>query len=75
MNTTVIIYEFIKYLAIGLWTGFVAFFEALPIYETLSGFKEEIIAVALGIPTIIITIVFAIPSIIKLAIKIADQFL
>ena len=53
----------------------VAFLKLLPIYDQLSGLKEEIIATAIGVPTIVITLALAIPGIIKLACKIANRFL
>ena len=64
-----------EYLFTGIWAGISAVLKVLPLYEQLSGLKEEIIAAGLGVPTIIVSIVFAIPTIIGLSIKIVDRFL
>ncbi len=70
-----IISEFIEYLFTGIWAGISAFLKVLPLYEQLSGIKEEIIAAGLGVPAIIVSIVFAIPTIVGLSAKIIDRFL
>ena len=67
--------EFIEYLFTGIWAGISAVLKVLPLYEQLSGLKEEIIAAGLGVPTIIVSIVFAIPTIVGLSVKIVDRFL
>ena len=67
--------ELIKYLFTGIGAGISAVLKVLPLYEQLSGLKEEIIAAGLGVPTIIVSIVFAIPTIIGLSVKIVDRFL
>ena len=70
-----VIGELIKYLFTGIGAGISAVLKVLPLYEQLSGLKEEIIAAGLGVPTIIVSIVFAIPTIIGLSVKIVDRFL
>ena len=74
MNLLVILWEFIKYLVLGLWAGFEAVLKIIPLYEQLSGLKEEIIVAGLGVPVLVITIIGAIPVIIRISLKIVDQF-
>lgn len=41
----------------GFKVGFQAFFSALPIYNQLSGLRQDIICAALGIPTALVTVI------------------
>lgn len=50
----------------GIGVVFVAFFKVLPIFSKLGNIKEEIIALAIGVPTIIISIAFALPKLAKI---------
>ena len=70
-----VIGEFIEYLFTGIWAGISAVLKVLSLYEQLSGLKEEIIAAGFGVPAIIVSIAFAIPTIIGLSVKIIDRFL
>lgn len=62
--------EMIKYLLTGISIGFVAFLKVLPLYEQLNGIKEQLIAIALGIPVVIVSIIFLIPTVIRIAKKV-----
>ena len=57
--------ELIKCLFVGMGAGVYAFVKALPIYEQLSGLKDEIISAVTGIPVIVLTIIGLIPLAIK----------
>ena len=50
----------------GFDIGIDAFLKVLPIYNQLSGIEEQLISVALGIPAIIVSIVFLVPTIFKI---------
>lgn len=52
-----IIGQILEALWAGIKVGFHAFFSVLPIYNQLSDFKTQMIALALGVPTVLITIV------------------
>lgn len=60
-----IIWEIISTFISGFIVGIKAFVSCIPIYQTLSGLKTEIIAIALGIPTIILTLGSIVYKIIK----------
>ena len=47
-------------------TGIYVFVKAIPIYEQLSGLKDEIISAVTGIPVIVLTIIGLIPLTIKI---------
>ncbi|MBR0439680.1 MAG: hypothetical protein IJK27_02870 [Bacilli bacterium] len=51
-----IIGQILEALWTGIKVGFHAFFSVLPIYNQLSDFKTQMIALALGVPTILIAI-------------------
>ena len=59
--------DLIQGLLAGMYAGFIAVFSALGLQQTIDGLKEEIIAAALGVPTIIVSIVLLIPTIVKVA--------
>ena len=40
----------------GMKVGFQAFFSMIPIYQQLSDFKTQLIAAAIGVPVIVLTI-------------------
>lgn len=46
--------------------GVYAFLKALPFYEQLSGMKEQIIALAIGVPVALISLIFLISTIIRI---------
>ena len=52
-----IIGQILEALWAGIKVGFHAFFSVLPFYNQLSDFKTQMIALALGVPTVLITIV------------------
>ena len=52
-----IIGQILEALWAGIKVGFHAFFSVLPFYNQLSDFKTQMIALALGVPTALITIV------------------
>lgn len=58
--------EMIKCVLAGISVGIDAFLKVLPIYNQLSGIKEQLINAALGIPAIIVSIVFLVPTIVKI---------
>ena len=58
--------DLIKCLLAGVGTGIYAFVKALPIYEQLSGLKDEIISAVTGIPVIVLTIIGLMPLAIKI---------
>ena len=59
-------FQFIKCFLAGMGTGIYAFIKALPIYEQLSGLKDEIISAVTGIPVIVLTIIGLIPLTIRI---------
>jgi len=61
--------EMIKCVLAGISVGFEAFLKVLPLYEQLNGIKEQLIASALGIPVVIVSIMFLIPTVIRIAKK------
>ena len=63
------IIEMFKYLFVGIGVGVDAFLKVLPIYNQLSGIKEQLISAALGIPVIIVSIVFLVLTIVKIVRK------
>ena len=65
--------EIIQCLFSGMYIGFYAFFKALPIYEQLSGLKEQLISAATGIPVIIVSVILSIPLVIKIAAKVINR--
>lgn len=67
-----IIGDTIWYILSGMGVGFMAFLKALPIFNELGNIKEEIVACAIGVPAVVISIAFMVPSIIKFIKKIAD---
>ena len=58
--------DLIECLLAGVGTGIYAFVKVLPIYEQLSGLKDEIISAVTGIPVIVLTIIGLIPLTIKI---------
>ena len=54
----------------GIGIGFMTFLKVLPIYNKLGSIKEEIIACCIGVPAIVVSIVFMIPVIVKIIKKI-----
>lgn len=59
------IIEMLKCLFAGIGVGIDAFLKVLPIYNQINGIKEHLISAALGIPAIIVSIVFLVPTIVK----------
>ena len=57
--------EILKCIFGGMEVGFQAFFSALPIYNQLSSIPQDIICMALGIPSILITIACVLLGILK----------
>lgn len=49
----------------GMGIVFEAFLKALPIYNELGNIKEEMIACAIGVPVVVVSIALAIPTIIN----------
>ncbi len=62
--------EMIKCVFTGMYIGFKAFLSVLPFYEQLNSIKEQLIAGALGISPIIVSIAFTTPIIIRIVRKI-----
>ena len=60
------IIEILKCLFAGIGIGIDAFLKVLPIYNQLSEIKEQLISAALGIPVIIVSIVFLVATIVKI---------
>ncbi len=56
----------------GMGVVFEAFLKALPIYNELGNIKEEIIACAIGVPVVVVSITLAIPMVINVLKKIRD---
>ena len=50
----------------GMMVGFDAVLRLLPLYEQLSGIKEQLIAACLGVPTIVVSVVLFVPTIVKI---------
>lgn len=55
-----------KCLFAGIGVGIDAFLNVLPIYNQLSGIEEQLISAALGLPTIIVSIVFLVLTIVRI---------
>ncbi|MBO4667474.1 MAG: hypothetical protein J5666_05040 [Bacilli bacterium] len=66
--------EIINCLLSGMCVGLKGFLAALPIYQALSDLKEQIIASALGVPVVVVSIALLVPTLIKLTIKIVKAF-
>lgn len=62
--------EMIKCVFAGICVGFEAFLKVLPLYEQINDIKEQLISSALGIPVVIVSIIFLIPTIIRIAKKV-----
>lgn len=60
-----VIFEMIKVFFDTAWLMFKAFLSLFPVYEMLSSVKEFLIAQVLGVPVWVISIIFAIPTIIS----------
>ena len=60
-----VLIDAIKCFAAGFVCGVDAFLRVLPLYEQLSGLKDELISAATGIPIIVLTIIGLIPISIK----------
>lgn len=69
-----VLFDVIKLIATAILVILENALKLLPIYEQLSGLKEEFIAVAIGVPVSVITIICSIPLIIKVIKKIREQF-
>ena len=61
--------EIIKSIFAGMSVGFEAFLKVLPLYEQLNNIKEQLIANALGIPAIIVSIASLVPTLIRIVRK------
>lgn len=61
--------QIIEALWAGVKVGFHAIFSIFPLYEQLSGIKTEIIAAALGIPVIVLTIIGILIKVVKVVVK------
>ncbi len=68
-----IVIEIIRYLIIGMCVWLKGLFAALPIAQTLSDLKDQIIAAGLGVPVIVISIAGLFSTIIRITIKIANK--
>jgi len=69
-----VIFQFASILITSLAEGIVAFAKILFSFEQVSGIKEEIIAVAIGIPTIVITLIGLTPVFLKIYRFIAERY-
>ena len=56
----------LKCLFVGIGVGIDAFLNVLPIYNQINGIKEQLISAALGIPAIIVSIMFLAPTVFKI---------
>lgn len=59
----------LKCIFAGMSIGFEAFLKVLPIFNQLNGIKEQLIANMFGVPAAIISILFFIPTVIKIISK------
>lgn len=57
--------QIIETLWAGVKVGFHAIFSVFPLYEQLSSIKTEILAVVLGIPVIVLTIIEILINLVK----------
>ena len=62
--------ELVQVLFSGMMVGFKGVLSVLPIYETLNGIPELLVSLAFNVPTIIISILFSILSLLKLIKKV-----
>ena len=67
-------FQFVKCFLAGMGTGIYAFVKAIPIYEQLSGLKDEIFSAVTGIPVIVLTIIGLIPLAIKIYRFVVERF-
>ncbi len=68
-----IIIEIIRYLIIGMCVWFKGLFTALPIAQTISDLKDQLIAAGLGVPVMVVSIVSLTITAIRITIKIANK--
>ena len=64
-----IIWQAIQAIWSGMIVGFEAFFSALPIYDAISGIQDQIWAVFLGVPVLVVSIGGLVISAFKLVLK------
>lgn len=68
-----IIIEIISCLFSGVYVWLKGLIGALPIAQTLSDLKDQIIAAGLGVPVIVVSIAGLLLTIIRITIKIANK--
>lgn len=68
-----IVIEIIRYLIIGMCIWFKGLFAALPIAQSLSDLKDQLIATGLGVPVIVVSTVSLAIAVIRITIKIANK--
>ena len=68
-----IIIEIISCLFSGVYVWLKGLIAALPIAQTLSDLKDQIIAAGLGVPVIVVSIAGLLLTIIRITIKIANK--
>ena len=59
------IIEFIKYIGMGFVSGIDILLKLIPVYNELSGLKEEIIALIIGVPAFVISIIVFVIKVIR----------
>ncbi len=67
------IFQVLNAIFSGMGVGFNAMIKAIPIYQAFSGLKEEFIAAIIGVPTLIVSICFAVWSISKIVSKVVNK--
>lgn len=61
-KTMKILLEILKCLFAGIGIGINAFLSVFPIYNQLNNIKEQLIAAALGVPVVVVSIALLIPT-------------
>ena len=68
------VFQFLGIFITSLVEGIVAFAKVLFSFEQISGIKEEIIAAAFGVPTIVLTLIGLTPLFLKIYRFIAEHY-
>ena len=64
--------EIFKCIFAGIGVALEAIFKTIPLINEINGIKEILIAAALGVPVFLVSIVFSIPTIVKIINKLIN---
>lgn len=71
--TKMVILEILKCLFTGIGIGIEALLKTLSVYQQFDGIKETIISVATGIPLWLVSLIFAVPTLIGIGKMISNH--